>query len=270
MSLEICTQAPGLMPRRPFFALAFGALALLAVLPREACAGDGAALQVLGFSLDGRRFAFEETGNEDASTFPYFRVVAVGERPGQIGRTIEIETDPAKVPDLAREQARGEAVRTAEAAAARHRLDVESVGSGLRLARSEAARADEELLPLDIFPTMAEVASGLAVSHPALGGEARIELVERQPSSGVCESLQPDARKMRLVLRRAGQADVTLFDGPADLRAAGCPRRYGLVSVHLNERTGARALAVVFQSFPLGFEEPDRRFGATILSLENR
>ena len=44
---------------------------LLGVFSLEASAGDTATPQVLGFSADGKVFAFEEYGIQDGSGFPY-------------------------------------------------------------------------------------------------------------------------------------------------------------------------------------------------------
>ena len=95
-------------------------LAGLALLTAPAFAGDAAQFQPLGFSEDGRYFAFEEYGIQDGSGFPYANITILDTAADKWAAgspfRIRLEDDTAALTD-ARDAARTQAEPHLEALA---------------------------------------------------------------------------------------------------------------------------------------------------------
>lgn len=210
-------------------------------------------MRVLGFSPDGRRFAIEETGTKDGSAFPYARISVFGPGGGVMERVIE-------------EDSAGEDEALAATRAAARPL-MEAAGGvtapAILLDSHDTARAGTALLPMDVPPVRQEAETQLALRHPALGGSAHLVLSERPSKDARCHVHDDPAVEPVIRLERE-EVSAVLLDGMADPSVIYCPSRFGLVAAYLHDEAGAKALAVVFQAFPLGFEGPDRRFFAVI------
>src|SRR6478609_780707 len=97
------------------------ALALLALIifgTTRALAADGAAFNAIGYSPDGRYFAFEQYGVQDGSGFPYWDVFVIDLKAnewvkGSPYRAL-LESEEAR-PAAARDQARTAAAPTLKA-----------------------------------------------------------------------------------------------------------------------------------------------------------
>jgi predicted secreted protein len=233
------------------------AAALLLLFSAAAEAGDGAALRVIGFSPDAARFAFEQFGAHDASGFPYSQLAVIDTATGADAEggpfSSLIENDQADVA----------AAQTATAVGARPVLERLRIGTdGMVSAANPAIRPAEELLPMDIWPVMADEVAEMELPISALG-PGTVRITQRPAPNPFCARVErgEEATAITLTLTRAGGAPMTLHaDG--DLPPARiCAAHYGIAGLYLHLRPdGAVALVVILSFYPRGFEGPDRRF----------
>jgi predicted secreted protein len=229
--------------------------ASLFVLPAPALAGDAANFDPIGFSEDGRYFAYEEYGIQDGSGFPYSSIYVV-----------DIAAD-AWIP--------GSPFRA--------RLDED--GANTFRARQEArALAAEAIEGLDIHAPAQFIAlngdgepvDGKVLDFGAVGwdpgqivGMNRLTLETFEADSPMdCDALMgEEAKGYRLTLESGREAPVVLHeDGERLPNSRGCAMDYRIFGVVTGEALTTLDKAMVIVSvYPFGFEGPDRRFLAVPL-----
>lgn len=224
------------------------ATALLAAslaLATPALAGDRAQFDPIGFSTDGRYFAFEEFGIQDGSGFPYSNIYVL-DLPGDkwAGTPVRIrnDNDGARLSDV-RAEAASKAARMlkenditfpamflalnadGEPDAAAYSLRYGQPGYGL------GPTQDEHLLEIETFdlPSAADCA---IIDNETKGFALKVDGTELQRDSGKV----PKSRSCPMDYR------VYAVLAPADIDANPAPD-VAIISV-----------------FPYGFEGPDRRF----------
>lgn len=223
------------------------AASLLSIgLAAPAVAGDRAGFNALGFSADGRYFAFEEYGIQDGSGFPYANIYAI-DLPADkwvngAPFTVRLDADDASLA-AARQQAMelaGAALDklslTAPAELIAHIGDGEpddgqvlSFGTpGYGLGEPQNVRT----LSLDSFPL---AATGIPCSD-----------YTEQPTEGF--ALQLDG--------------VEIYRDMALPKSRGCALGYRLHAVVTPFQGGLQdpATVAIVSVYPFGFEGPDRRF----------
>lgn len=224
------------------------------LLPTAAAAGDRALAEFIGYSEDGRYFAFEEYGVQDGSGFPYANIYF-----------IDLPAD-AWVP--------GTPVRV--------RLDSEE--ADLAAARTEAReQASGQLAALGIdHPAHlialngdGEPGDGQTLDFGAVGylpgdlqHERRLSLeIFEAPSPEDCTTyLGEEAKGYALLLEGDGGVRELHRDTGQLPQSRGCPTTYRIYGVVARPDTGTLDDAVAIVSvYPFGFEGPDRRFLAVPL-----
>jgi predicted secreted protein len=238
-----------------------GAALALMLLATPAAAGDTAEAEILGFSADGRLFAFEEYGVQDGSSFPYAQVFV-------------IDTDEdewlAGTPIRVRLEADGATVAEARAAAA-ERLG-EAVGDGFR--PSDAITlAHAPLGEVEADPTrlaFAPVNPSHPLEDPPARYEARLEIFHAPAGAENCVTYIGDRPVgFRLTVRRDGGPPAVLHADDTIPRSRGCPITYRLSRVVVPDFPAER-VAILVSVFTPGFEGPNRRFIAVTGSLPER
>lgn len=228
-------------------------LALAAALfATPALAGDRALIDYLGYSDDGRYFAFEEFGLQDGSGFPFADLYVVDlQTDSWVSGTpvrIRIEDEGGRVAD-ARDQAHDEAEAVLDQfgiAVAAHPLAVNGDGEvgvdwqALSFGRPGYGLGDAldpVTLTLDTFPATSPQDCELYLGEPAVGFALRLDDAEIYSDANTL----PNSR--------------------------GCPMDYRLYAVVAPvDWTGAGGGRVaIISSYPFGFEGPDRRFLAVPL-----
>ncbi|HKU97963.1 MAG TPA: DUF2259 domain-containing protein [Vineibacter sp.] len=239
--------------------LALTAAVHLGLSAAGACAGDGAALNVLGFSDDGRYFAFEQYGTQDGSAFPFAEIAFVDtqaatshDRPYMVFRDV-IQSEAAEL----------DAVRANVLARARPHLAVMKIQrQGMVVAIDPVARPFEALLPMDVPVVRRLEASELRLADPTRGGALVLGLKQWKMSSPSCSTMAPgETRAFALTVAKDGSParDIHVDAELPDSRR--CPYTYGLVGAYLQARkSGGAVIAVVVSYYPVGFEGLDRRF----------
>lgn len=232
------------------------ALILFALLTAPAArAADSASLAVHGFSLDGRRFAFEEYGRADGSGFPYASIYLVDTQKNEFAAPpvhVRIESETATI-GTARRQA-----------AVRARAQLEGiVEPGERLASRTIAQVEGEpgrlafrlgtYLPNGEEPSalsLAEIPMGEVNGDPVAG--FRLTLADR---GGEPQVLHEDRT---LPSRRATARGYLL----GDVVAYRTPRGPG--------RSGHDVMAIMIMVLRPGFEGTDVRYMAVTAPLPAR
>ncbi|MBX9777012.1 MAG: DUF2259 domain-containing protein [Xanthobacteraceae bacterium] len=252
----------------------FGPAALLALAltlgaplagAADARAGDGSAVHVLGFSADGRYFAFEQYGEQDGSGTLYSTITAVetiGDRPvkGMPVAAIMDADDPAlgKEPrdkQLADIRARA----AADAAAILRQLGISEAGN--QIAAVAGSRSRYVLGPEEV--RSARKATVAAVALPHFGADARLVLREFDIAMHRCKDLVSGEHPngFGLTLERRSRPTIHFNRDQTIPVTRGCPDHYGIAEAHaLPLPDGSYALAVLIQYFYTAFEGPDRRF----------
>jgi predicted secreted protein len=219
----------------------------LALLATPAVAGDRALIEYLGYSEDGRYFAFEEFGVQDGSGFPYANIYIV-----DLPADTWVTGSPYKVllqedesdPDEAREQA----FEMAEA-----KLDELEISAAAHVI---ALNGDGE--------PEANVGHELVYGDPGYGlGEVMQERtlilgIFPRPSGAECAVIDDETFGFSLSLD-----GVEIYaDGETLPESRSCPMGY---KIHSVVRPAEWSLAdggtvVIVATYPYGFEGPDRRF----------
>lgn len=228
------------------------AAALALGLVGAACAGDKALLDVIGYSPDGRYFAFEEFGVQDGSGFPYAHIYV-----------IDIETD---------DWAPGTPVRV--------RIDDESatLSDVRRQARSEAEAALTNTdAPVDVWALVGDgevdaEARTIEFGRPsyergAVAETFRLDLETFEaPAGEPCQDwFEQAALGYALTVTGPGGTRLVHRDGRIP-RSRGCPFDYRIYAIVAPmDAPDLKAAVAILSVYPGGFEGPDRRFLAVPL-----
>nr|WP_295465319.1 DUF2259 domain-containing protein [Mesorhizobium sp.] len=225
-------------------------IAMLGAFSFEASAGDTATPQVLGFSADGKVFAFEEYGIQDGSGFPYANRFYIDTATDSFvaGTPIRIRIDD-EAADIAaaRAQARqkGDKIVT-ESILAANPGDT----AGWNAVTEQSADPFRMVVnPRPVFPP---------VDSPV---EFRLEEIPFAPPAG-CENLG-DTMGFRLVrIDPTPGGETTLVHEDASIPASrNCPTGYGLGGVQtFYPQSGDPVFAVMIAVRSIGFEGPDFRW----------
>lgn len=218
---------------------------LFLAIAGPALGGDRALIDYIGYSEDGRYFAFEEFGVQDGSGFPYATIYVVdlpadawaGNSPYRVLLESE-DADVEEAREAAFEQAEPQLDELEIGVAAfeiAHTADGEG-GDGHRLAYGTPGYGldqpqDEHTLELETFPAASPEDCEVYIGEEALGFALFLDGEE--------------------IVRDQG-------DLP---RSRGCPLDYRIHAVvRLPEWEGPGGDLAVIASYPFGFEGPDRRF----------
>ncbi|MBD8890336.1 DUF2259 domain-containing protein [Roseibium litorale] len=247
------------MPRMPLAALAL-LTGLGSALP--AAAGDFARLDVLGFSADGSRFAFEQYGIEDGSGFPYSEIFVFDVpndswvKPSPFRKRDDTDGDR---PDMeaslsaVREELRAEAAATLSSSAI--------AGRGIMAGSNPVTELDADPHQMTVNPRLVV---------PPIDQPVAISLEEFPLPSGQCASYGADTKGFRLTISSGGNTRI-LNDDKSLPSSRGCPLTYRIdrVYTHYPEGSGAPVFAVLVQMQTLGFEGPNGRYLAITGTLNN-
>ena len=230
------------------------ALLLGMLMATPAAAGDRALIDFIGYSDDGRYFAFEEYGIGDGSGFPYSSIYVV-DLPADKwlpGSPFRVQLDD-EVASLA--AARAEAREQAQ-----DKLDALKIAAPVHLI---ALNGDGE--PGD----------GLSLGFGAVGygpGELQssyelsLEIFDSGSPEDCIGFIGEAPKGYALRLEGEGESREVHRDGAMLPKSRGCPLTYRIYGVAARPDTGTLDGAVAIISvYPFGFEGPDRRFLAVPL-----
>ncbi|MGE0281050.1 MAG: DUF2259 domain-containing protein [Rhizobiaceae bacterium] len=226
--------------------LATGLMAALFAGP--ASAGDTAELNILGFSADGKVFAFEEYGVQDGSGFPYanrFYIDTTTDKflPGTPVR-VRLDDEAATV-GAAREQAtkQSQAIITDQILAA-HRGYLAAFN----------AVTEESADPYTILANPRPI-------FPPVDKSIAFRLEETTvPAPALCKDFG-ETKGFRLIMEHPAGASKTLHDDQSIPVSRNCPQGYRLGGLQtFYPESGQPAFAVIIAVRGFGFEGPDYRW----------
>ena len=224
------------------------AIALLITGPRPGTAGDFAERTILGFSPDGRHFAFEQFGVQDGSGFPYADIFVI-----DIGQDKWVAGSPFRV--LLEDE-----TKTVEAA----RRDVLAMATGmlsdLAISRPGHILASNPPAELSADPHRVTVNPSfqlLGVREPWEFKLAELPL----PLPRCADLLGKPAKGFRLSLTPYRGSNLVLHEDRSIPKSRGCPMSYAFSDVVMYEpERDKRVFVVLLSLYSFGFEGPDRRF----------
>lgn len=243
------------------------ALVITLALASPVRAGDGSALGVLGFSPDGRYFAFEQYGERDGSGALYSSVTAI-----EVASSLPVKGTPVLVTMPPDDPAFGKAPRDNRIAFVRARAIEEFAPLMVQLnishrspmvASASESRSRHPLDPEQVKSARKTAVNSLPLPADKFGADARLVLREFDIALPRCKDLVAGEHPagFGLTLERKGRPTIHLSRDQTVPPSRGCPDHYGLAEVHsLSLPDGSRALAVIVQYFYQAFEGPDRRF----------
>ena len=242
-------------------------LALAVTTAAGTRAGAGAAVNVLGFSPDGRFFAFEQYGEQDGPGSLYSSIAAI-QIPGDRlvkGLPVDAIMDPDD-PRLGKEPREKQladvrAKAAADAATVLQQLGISAAGQMVASVRDSRARS--MLHPEQVKTAQKAVVATVALPADRFGPDARLVLREFDIALPRCKDLVSGEHPngFGLTLERKGRPTIHLSRDQTIPAGRGCPDHYGIAEVHaLPLPDGGTALAVMIQYFHLASHGPDRRF----------
>lgn len=227
------------------------AASLLLLSAAPAIAGDAANFDPIGFSEDGRYFAYEEYGIQDGSGFPYDTIYVVDLIADKwVGSPVRVRLDDetATLP-----QARAKAMDGAKAMLNKAALTTP--------AEILLLNANGEVAPEGIEVTFGMFGNGLdEVRSTFTLSLARFD----STSTGPCSSygMEDPVQGFALTLAdEAGNSAEIYRDGSVPA-SRGCVSDYRIHAVLSPFPAGMSAspMVAVISTYSLGFEGPDRRF----------
>jgi len=221
---------------------------ILGLLP--AFAGDIATLDVIGYSEDGRYFAFEEYGVQDGSGFAYSHIIVVdvAEDRWVLGTPIDVQAD--------QDNASLYDVRTEARAMAQPRLE----SLGIYWAADVLAYIGSGALDTDGLTLNFGVPPLLGSTQSIIRHTLSLEIFKAS-SAAPCMDWFGEIG-MGYSLRLIQDDGSTLIHADDVLpRSRGCPVTYKITGVFAPlQATDLKHAVAVISVYPRGFEGPDRRF----------
>ncbi len=213
-----------------------------------ALAGDSAERRILGFSPDGKWFAFEQFGVQDGSGFPYYEVFV-----------IDLDND---------KWAQGTPVRvriddeTATLHQARNKARVKAAPTLAKLRIIDQGRL---LASNPVTENIADTSEISFQSHLNLKGveyRHRIQLEQfALPAAPVCAGVGAETKGFALSIAKADQPPNEVYRDSAIPESRGCATGYAVADVIAATNTGRPdRFVVLVHVYKYGFEGPDTRF----------
>jgi predicted secreted protein len=223
-------------------------LAVAALAPVAACAGDYAELHVIGFSADRSHLAFEEFGTEDGSGYPYSTITIVETARNSFAAPpirVRIDEDSATL-----EAARAEAQTRAAGTLTRLGIVAGDIGDVIvdRRPADVSGQASTEAGPV-------RLAFARRVVFSPVIGRYELTLTPVPATDPSCENFDNPAQMLRVTLSENGGAPVILQQDRSLPTSRGCAFAYSIHRIHWS---GDR-LAVFLTLLKPGFEGPDLR-----------
>lgn len=219
--------------------------------PVAARAGDVAKLDILGFSKDGKVFAFEEYGVQDGSGFPYANRYYIDTATDAfLPKTpvrVRLDDEKASLTD-AREKAGRDAQGLTGLADTELRANAGDTVAANPITELSADKFKTTFNPRPVFPPMDEPLT--------------VQLQEIDvPRPDKCP--EPEMYKgFRLTIQQGASADVrTLHEDKSIPSSRNCPQGYSIGAVQtFYLPDGKPALAILIAVRSIGFEGPDYRW----------
>ncbi|WP_185982754.1 DUF2259 domain-containing protein [Aureimonas mangrovi] len=234
--------------------------AILALLASPAAAGDVATLNSLGFSGDGRVFAFEQYGIQDGSGFPYAEIFFVD---------LDEDRFLAPSPVRVRLEDNGDSVEEARAEARRQAVTLfdehaPEQNPGHLAAANPPTELSADPQRVVFLPRAIEPPIDVPI-------ELRISLFNVPGAPDYCADLghSPAGFRLTRIAADAGETATLLHEDEALPESRNCAYDYRLAEIRVaaNGLEEMRAVALIGVK-SVGFEGPDMRYIAVPVPLD--
>ena len=218
----------------------------------SAQAGDRALAEFLGYSSDGRYFAFEEYGIQDGSGFAYSTIYVI-DLPADAwvaGTPYRVQAGDSDA-DALLSDIRGEAGE--QAAAKLETLGIETPAEVLVLLGDGVPGADGKSMAFSLPVWWPPGSTGEAVFS------LELTTFDAESAEPCQDYIGEKARGFALSFASGGDLVGLYRDGKLP-KSRGCPLDYRLYAVVRPFAGGAGPAVVIISSYPFGFEGPNRRF----------
>jgi predicted secreted protein len=223
------------------------ALLAFAAATTSGFCGDYADREILGFSPDGSRFAFEEYGVEDGSGFPYSNtyVIDTASDSWVDGSPVRLRDDDESRPlSSLRFEAREKASDV---------LEQENIREpGAIVASNPATETSADPYRVSFLPRL--------IVPPSPGASLVLQISEAAMPAEGCPPESGPYKGFNLVLS-GSQGSASIHTDGQIPKSRKCPTGYAISDVvTLYPDGGAPVMAVIVSVYSLGFEGPNRRF----------
>ncbi|WP_150525905.1 DUF2259 domain-containing protein [Roseibium sediminis] len=223
------------------------------LFPLSGLAGDQANLQVLGFSEDGKYFAFEQFGIQDGSGFPYSEIYVLDAatdswvKPSPFRRRDEVDETKGYDPDRLLTETRSE-----------NRLAAQDLLVSTAIAGKGETVGSNPVTELSGNPFEMRVNPRLVV--PPIDDELKVSLSQFDLPDETCSSYGAETKGFQLAVSRGGEDRVLHLDKSLP-KSRGCATDYRIERVVTYfPADGTPVMAIFVHVSTLGFEGPDGRF----------
>ena len=239
---------------RNFFSALF-ILVLLTILSKSvALAGDYASRDIIGFSSDGRYFAYEQYGVQDGSGFPYSEIFIINtENDSWVsGSPVKILLQDEK---HGVKEVREDAMNKAQPLLKRHDIR-----------EPEEQLASNPRAEISADPHSIAVNTAYQMTPPS-EQIVRFSIKEKSLASERCGAFTDNPIKgFTLTLSRNGQ-NSTLQDDDHLPESRGCPLGYSFADIYRHVSGEMQTFVILLHMEQVGFEGPDSRFLAVSVRL---
>jgi predicted secreted protein len=237
-------------------------LFLLALSARAIFAADAADRSILGFSADGRYFAFEQFGVQDGSGFPFSEIFII-----DLEMDSWLEGTPVRV-RLEDETQSLEAARRKAKDDARRYLQVAGIEDNARVLASNSVYQEVPDPRQLIFRTFYTSFGHLEPIDPDDDNVISLQLEEIVlPTPEGCPLGDIPMAGFLLKAKSASEPYQEVHRDTKIPTSRACPLKYSLSDAIVFSTAGGQTqrIVVLVNVFSLGFEGPDRRFIAVPL-----
>jgi predicted secreted protein len=223
------------------------ALLGLCLLALGAHAAEAVEIKVLGFSADGRYFAFEEKGTEGAATYSLITPIEVEGNRTIKGAQISYSSDDRK---------RATAVRRAN----------NRIMRKIKVVLKGVMSISTSGLPAEPFEDAS--LKSLALPSSWFGPESWLVLRELKLVTQRCGKTTTNPTGFGLSLQRKAKPNLRLSQDVVVPSARGCPTHYRIAQAHaLRLKDGDVVLAAIIQYVTSGSETPEEPFTAVTIKI---
>jgi predicted secreted protein len=223
------------------------ALLGLCLLAFGAQAAEAVEIKVLGFSADGRYFAFEEKGTEGAATYSLITPIEVEGNRTIKGAQISYSSDDRK---------RATAVRRAN----------NRIMRKIKVVLKGVMSISTSGLPAEPFEDAS--LKSLALPSSWFGPESWLVLRELKLVTQRCGKTTTNPTGFGLSLQRKAKPNLRLSQDVVVPSARGCPTHYRIAQAHaLRLKDGDVVLAAIIQYVTSGTETPEEPFTAVTIKI---
>ena len=219
-------------------------------------AGDSAERQIIGFSPDGRWFAFEEFGISDGSGAPYSSIYVINVNTDKWANGTPIRTFY------------GEQVAPVSAARKITMKKAQGILKTLNIIEPGVLLASNPVTEITANPRRIDFYRHMSLANPTNKMSYVLKEIDF-PSRETCKLSEIKEKGFSLSFTRGGSPLQQVYKDKSIPKSRHCPMRYSISDViEFNpESAGPTRHIILIHMFSRGFEGPDSRFLAVPVTL---